>query len=185
MRVAASLAVLLAVLPAAALAEEVAVGTPAPGFSLRTLNAEAAGVDWVALDKLVGAEAEDADARLVLLTFFASWCTPCKKELPFLVQLDRTYRKHGLRVVAVNIDQEDPGISAAKELVASARVTYPVCSDRFNILARRYLGDQAPLPSAFLVRRNGTLARIDRGYTRDAAAFLRAAVEVELGVKKR
>jgi thiol-disulfide isomerase/thioredoxin len=170
--------------PAAALAdEEVAVGAAAPSFSLRTLNGEASGVDWVALDKLVGPEAEDADAKLVLVSFFASWCAPCKKELPFLIQLDQAYRKKGLRIVAVDIDQEESGIAAAKALVSSASVTYPVCSDRFNILARRYLGDKAPLPSVFLVRKDGTLARIDRGYTKDAAAFLRQAVEAELKKK--
>jgi thiol-disulfide isomerase/thioredoxin len=179
----AALLVATCLVPAAALAEEevVAVGAPAPRFSLRTLDAEASGVEWVALDRLVGPDAEDAEARLVLVSFFASWCAPCKKELPFLVQLDQAYRKRGLRIVAVDIDQEEAGIAAARELVASAKVTYPVCSDRFNILARRYLGDQAPLPSVFLVRKDGTLARIDRGYTKDAAAFLRAAVEAELG----
>jgi thiol-disulfide isomerase/thioredoxin len=183
MRLAApALAALL--LPAAVLAsDEVAVGAPAPSFSLRTLNGEASGVDWVALDRLVGAEAEDPEAKLVLVTFFASWCAPCKKELPFLIQLDQSYRKKGLRVIAVDIDREEPGISAARELVTSAKVTYPVCSDRFNILARRYLGEKAPLPSVFLIRRDGTLARIDRGYTKDAAVFLRTAVEAELSAK--
>jgi thiol-disulfide isomerase/thioredoxin len=184
MRPLALLLALAAALPALALAEEeVAVGLPAPTFALRTLNPDASGTSWLALERFVGPEAEDPDAKLVLLTFFASWCEPCKRELPFLVQLDRTYRDRGLRVVAVNIDREEPGIEAARRLVLAAKVPYPVCSDRFNFLARRYLGEQAPLPSAFLVRRDGTIARIERGYAKDASAFLLAAVQDELGIE--
>jgi thiol-disulfide isomerase/thioredoxin len=161
----------------------VTVGAPAPAFSLRTLNPEASGLAWVRLERLVGAEAEDASARLVLLSFFASWCEPCKKELPLLVKLDRTYRGVGLRVVSVDIDTGEDGIEAARRLVSDAGLRHPVGSDRFNILARRYLGEKAPLPSVFLIRKDGTVARIDRGYAEDAPAFLTSAVRAELGLR--
>jgi thiol-disulfide isomerase/thioredoxin len=177
-------AVLLAALPATA-DEEIGEGLPAPAFALRTLNPDVAGAAWIALDRFVGAEPEDPAARAVLLTFFASWCEPCKRELPFLAQLDRTYRDRGLRVLAVDIDRDEAGIEAAKELAAAAKVGYPVLSDRFNLLARRYLGEQAPLPSAFLVRRDGTVAKIERGYTREASALLLADVQDALGVERR
>jgi peroxiredoxin len=172
---------LLAAAPALA-DEEVGVGLPAPAFSLRAMNPEASGQSWVALDRYVGEEPEDAGAKAVLLTFFASWCEPCKKELPFLVELDRTYREQGLRVLGVCIDGEEPGIEAAKKLVAEKKVTYPVLSDRFNFLARRYLGEKAPLPSVFLIKRDGTIAKIERGYSKDASAFLLADVQEVLGV---
>lgn len=163
--------------------EEIAVGLPAPPFSLRTINPETSGTTWVALDRYVGDEPEDAGARAVLLSFFASWCGPCKKEMPFLVQLDGMYREAGLRVLSVNIDREEEGIQAAKLLASSARVTFPVLSDRFNFLARRYLGDQAPLPSVFVVRRDGTITRIERGYANAAESFLLAEVQAVLGVE--
>lgn len=182
MRASASLLALVLAARAAALDEEVAVGMPAPSFSLKTMNPEACGASWVVLDRLVGAEAEDPGAKAVLISFFASWCEPCKKELPFLVQLDRTYRGQGLRVLAVSIDREEPGVEAAKRMIAQASVAYPVLSDRFNFLARRYLGDKAPLPSVFIVRRDGTIAKISRGYTRDATQFLLADVQDALGV---
>ena len=165
--------------------EEIGVGLPAPSFSLRTMNPDASGASWVALDKYVGQEAEDPGAKAVLITFFASWCEPCKREMPFLVQLDRMYRDQGLRVLGVCIDKEEPGIEAAKKLVSAANVTYPVLSDRFNFLARRYLGEQAPLPSVFVVKRDGTIARIERGYAKDASAFLLAEVQDVLGLERR
>jgi thiol-disulfide isomerase/thioredoxin len=182
MRPSAFLLALVLASHAAALDEEVAVGLPAPSFSLKTLNPEACGASWVALDRLVGAEAEDPGTKVVLISFFASWCEPCKKELPFLVQLDRMYREQGLRVLAVSIDREEPGLEAAKRMVAQASVAYPVLSDRFNFLARRYLGDKAPLPSVFILRRDGTIAKIERGYARDASQFLLADVQDALGV---
>ncbi len=177
-------AALLLAVPAAA-EDEIGEGLPAPRFSLRTMNPDAAGTPWVALERFVGEEPEDPAAKAVLMTFFASWCEPCKRELPFLVQLDRMYRDQGLRVIGVCIDKEAPGIEAAKKLVSEKGVTYPVLSDRFNFLARRYLGEKAPLPSVFLIRRDGTVARIERGYAKDASAFLLGEVQGLLGIERK
>jgi peroxiredoxin len=178
------LAGLATAVPVTADVDEAVVGAPAPGFSLRVLNPEAAGVSWLSLQSMVGEEPEDGDAKVVLVSFFASWCAPCKKELPLLVDLDTRYRSLGLRVVGISIDKEEDGIAAAKKLVADHRATYPVLSDRFNLLARRYLGDQAPLPSVFLIGRDGNIISVERGYTRDASVFLRAKVEAALGIKR-
>ncbi len=175
---------LCAALAAPAVAEEeVALGLPAPTFSLRPLNPDVTGAGWLALDKYAGEEPEDAGAKLVVLSFFASWCGPCKKEMPVLVQLDKMYREQGLRVLGICIDTEEPGIASAKKMIADAKVGYPVLSDRFNFLARRYLGESAPLPSVFLIRRNGEIARIERGYSKDVGALLLASIQQELGLK--
>jgi peroxiredoxin len=177
-------AALLVALPAVA-EDEIGEGLPAPTFSLRTMNPDVAGTAWVALDRFVGEEPEDPAAKAVLMTFFASWCEPCKREMPFLVQLDGMYRDQGLRVIGVCIDKEEAGIEAAKKLVTEKKVTYPVLSDRFNFLARRYLGEKAPLPSVFLIRRDGTIAKIERGYAKDASAFLLGEVQDALGVERK
>ncbi|HSN92156.1 MAG TPA: TlpA disulfide reductase family protein, partial [Anaeromyxobacteraceae bacterium] len=107
MRAVAVALALAAAVPAASqeFSEEVGEGLPAPNFALKTLNPEVAGATWLALDRYVGEEPEDP-ARLVLLTFFASWCAPCQKEMPVLEQLHRTYRERGLRVLAVCIDED-------------------------------------------------------------------------------
>jgi thiol-disulfide isomerase/thioredoxin len=181
----AALALAVTLAAPAAADEEVAEGLPAPTFSLRVMNPDAAGAAWVALDRFVGDEPEDPGAKAVLMTFFASWCEPCKREMPFLVQLDRMYRDQGLRVIGVCIDKEEPGIEAAKKLVVEKGVKYPVLSDRFNFLARRYLGEKAPLPSVFLIKRDGTIAKIERGYAKDASAFLLGEVQDVLGIERR
>ncbi len=162
--------------------DELAEGQPAPSFTLRTMNPEASGVPVVSLENYVGAEPEDAEARVLLISFFASWCGPCKKEMPYLQQLHSMYRDRGLRVVGVNIDREEQGIADARKMIAHAKVTYPVLSDRFNLLARRYLGEQSPLPSVFIVGRDGSIVRIEKGYGKDASTFLLAEVQRALGL---
>ncbi len=183
-RTLALLAGLALALPALAEQDEAVVGAPAPGFSLRVLNAQEAGTSWLSLQSLVGDEAEDAGAKVVLVSFFASWCAPCKKELPLLVDLDRRYRSLGLRIIGVSIDKEEDGIAAARKLVADQHAAYPVLSDRFNLLARRYLGEQSPLPSVFIIQRDGTISRIERGYGKDAKSFLLAEVQRALGLAR-
>ena len=181
-RLAASLlAISLAPTPAHA-DEGVGEGQPAPAFTLRTLNQEASGLQVVSLDEFAGPNPEDPGARVVLLSFFASWCGPCKREMPYLQQLHVMYRDRGLRVLSVDIDREEAAISDAKALIARAKVTFPVLSDRFNFLARRYLGEQSPLPSVFLISREGTIARVEKGYGGDASSFLLAEVQKALGL---
>ncbi len=166
----------------AARADGVAEGAAAPGFTLRALNPEAAGTPAVSLDELVGPDAADGGARLVLLSFFASWCEPCRKEMPYLQTLHARYREQGLRVLSVDIDRDPPGIAATKRLAAESRVTFPVLSDRFQILARRYLGESSPLPSVVLIGRDGTVLRLSRGYGKAAPTFLRGEVQKGLGL---
>ena len=81
-------------------------------------------------------------------------------------------------------DKEEKGIEDSKKLVAKNKLTFPVLSDRFNFLARRYLGDRSPLPSVFLVRSDGTIARVEKGYNKDAATFLMSEIRKELGAAK-
>jgi len=178
-----SLLSLLALTSTARAEDEVPVeGQLAPSFQLRAMNPEASGAAFVSLDRFAGEEPEDPGSRAVLLSFFASWCAPCQKEMPYLQQLHTMYRERGLRVVAVNIDREEEGLALARRQIGAAQVTYPVLSDRFNLLARRYLGDQSPLPSVFIIRRDGTIARIERGYGKDAKSFLLAEVQQVLGL---
>jgi thiol-disulfide isomerase/thioredoxin len=184
---AGALALLVGLGPARAAAsgaDEAVLGGQAPGFSLKVLNPEASGVSVLSLQSLAGEAPEDPGSRLVLVSFFASWCAPCLKELPLLVDLDTRYRPLGLRVIGVSVDRDEPGIAAARGLAAQHRAAYPVLSDRFNVLARRYLGDDAPIPSVFLIARDGTIIAVERGYAGDAASLLRGRVEAALGLRR-
>ena len=157
------------------------VGDDAPMFAGVLHDPEAAGAPRIDLSSLVGSEADaDLQAKAVLISFFATWCKPCRKEMPFLQQLSTEYKDKGLRVVSVAIDKDEAAWPQIAELVKSNHVTYPVVKDRYNLIARQYLGDKTALPSVFIINKEGKVAMVKQGYPNDAAEFLRAEVEKAL-----
>ncbi len=174
---------LVAVLSTAVHAEELAqVGQPAPTFRLPVYNAEGFGESFVALDRYVGPSRVEPSGKVLVVSFMASFCGPCKKEMPWLQRLHEENRERGLRVMMVAIDAEEEGQKKISELIAQHQVTFPVAKDRFNIVARRWLGPQSPLPSVFLVRPDGTVSSVHRGYSDDGAELLASALDGVLGV---
>lgn len=168
---------------APALADDLAeVDKPAPAFRLPVYNAKEFGQTSVALESFVGAEAADKKTKALLVSFMASFCGPCKKEMPYLQQLHEKHQAEGLRIMMVAIDTEPEGQKKVEELIALNKVTFPVAKDRFNIVARRWLGTKSPLPSLFMVRPDGTVLSVHRGYSQDGAELL--AKEVEAALKK-
>lgn len=169
------------VLAVPALAEDLAeVDKPAPSFRLPAYNGKATGTGFVGLDQFVGPEAADKKTKALLVSFMASFCAPCKKELPVLQALHEKHQGDGLRILAVSIDAEPEGQKKIDELIAEHKVTFPVLKDRFNIVARRWLGTKSPLPSLFVVRPDGTVASVHRGYSTDGAELLAKEVEAAL-----
>jgi mannose-6-phosphate isomerase len=77
--------------PAFADDELAAEGKPAPMFRLPVYNAKEVGATVLGLDKYIGAGAGDKNARVVMLSFMASFCAPCKKEMPYLQSLHEKY----------------------------------------------------------------------------------------------
>ncbi|MGQ0506716.1 MAG: TlpA family protein disulfide reductase [Myxococcaceae bacterium] len=170
----------------AAFAEDelAAVDQPAPMFRLPVYNAKAVGATSLGLDRYVGAEPQETNVRAVLLSFMASYCGPCKKEMPYLESLHQRYKELGLRVVMVSIDTEAEGQAKVDALIAQNKVTFPVLKDRFNLVARRWLGNQSPLPSVFFLKPDGTVSRVHRGYSEEGSKLLTQEVELALGVKR-
>ena len=156
------------------------VGEDAPVFNGLLHNAAEAGMNSVDLSAMVGGDAENDGTKVVLVSFFATWCKPCKKELPFLVALDKELRSQGLRIVSVAIDKEEEKWPEIQRLVKENGVTFPVVKDRYNLIARRFLGDKTALPSVFLVGRDGLVKLVKQGYPNDAAEFLRAEIDKAL-----
>jgi peroxiredoxin len=161
--------------PAPPSTDELKVGDPAPAFTLPVYNVEAAGRSMVSLQTYVGPEAAEG-TKLLLLSFFATWCAPCKRELPYLQKLQDTYGKKGLQVISISIDREDAAATQIAALVREDHVVFPVLKDRFNLLARRYLGDKSPLPSVFLISAQGNIVDVHKGYGKDASSFLQQQI---------
>jgi thiol-disulfide isomerase/thioredoxin len=188
-KMATALGLLLA--PGMALAEEGEAPTPppniepvlslgdrAPAFFLNAVNAEVIGARRVVLEDFF----RDEETKAVVISFFATWCPPCKKELPLLQSLYERYGDQGLRVVVVSIDREPEAVATLSEFIGELGVRYPVVSDRFNFLARRYLGTTTALPSVFITDGDGVLQTIKQGYGDDAEAFFEGEVRRVIGL---
>lgn len=174
-------ALCLTAFPALADDELAAVDKPAPTFRLPVYNAKEYGAPSVGLDAFVGPDTADKNTKVLIVSFMASFCGPCKKEMPYLESLYEKNKDKGLRVMMVAIDKDEDGQKKVADLITANKVTFPVLKDRYNIVARRWLGTQSPLPSLFMVKPDGSVGVVHRGYSDDISQSLAKEVEGFLG----
>lgn len=124
----------------------VAMDAPAPGFSLRTLDG-----DRVRLNDLEG--------QVVLVNFWATWCPPCRMEMPGFQSVFEDYQDRGFTVVGLATDVG--GVAQVAPFIRDNGITYPVgmASDEVRL---RYGGVDA-LPQSFLLDKTGKVRKIVNG----------------------
>src|ERR1700686_633981 len=133
--------------------------TVAPDFSLESLEGKTMRLS-------------DFRGKAVLLNFWATWCGPCKIEMPWFVELQQKYGSQGLQVVGVAMDD------ASKEDIAKFAkdmgVNYPI------LIGKESVGDQyggvPALPETFLIGRDGKIV--------DKILGLRGKAEIEDSIRK-
>lgn len=160
------------------------IGKAAPTFRLPVYNGAAFGAPVVGIDRFVGPDAQEKDVKVLLISFMASFCGPCKKEMPYLESLYEQYKDFGFRVMMVSIDTDPEGQAKIDELIAQNKVKFPILKDRFNLVARRWLGSQSPLPSVFMVKPDGVVSMVHRGYNQEASELFAHEIEASLGIKR-
>jgi thiol-disulfide isomerase/thioredoxin len=101
--------------------DEVKVGDQAPSFTLPLYNAEAQQRAMFSLDSFVGSDADEPNVKVLLMSFFATFCAPCKREMPYLEQLQEQYRELGLRVVMISIDRDDDAVGKIEALAGDRK----------------------------------------------------------------
>ncbi|MGD8526027.1 MAG: TlpA disulfide reductase family protein [Thioalkalispiraceae bacterium] len=97
--------------------------------------------------------------NVVMINFWASWCGPCRQEMPLLDALYKKYKKLGFTIWGVNIE---PDSSSAKKLLKDIPVTFPILFDTANTVSKQY--NVTAMPSTVLVDRNGNLRYLHKGY---------------------
>jgi len=97
--------------------------------------------------------------EVVLINFWASWCGPCRQEMPLLDELHNRYKSLGFTVLAVNVE-EDPG--KALKLIKDMQPAFPVLFDNTSAVSTQY--DVVAMPSTVLVDRNGNMRYLHKGY---------------------
>jgi thiol-disulfide isomerase/thioredoxin len=92
--------------------------------------------------------------KVVLLNFWATWCPPCRKEMPSMERLHRAYRERGLVVLAVS--QDEAPLEDVRRFAVALGLTFPVWHDRDREAARHY--SLPGVPTSYLIAADGQLA---------------------------
>jgi thiol-disulfide isomerase/thioredoxin len=118
----------------------------APTFALPSR-----GGDTVTLEKLKG--------QVVMINFWASWCGPCRTEMPLLDQMYKRYSSLGFTLLGVNVESDTKD---AEKLLQQVPVSFPVLFDKENKVSKLY--EVNAMPSTVFIDRKGNVRYLHRGY---------------------
>lgn len=124
----------------------VAPSGPAPKFQLTSMAGKP-----VNLDQFKG--------QVVMLNFWASWCGPCRTEMPILEKLHTKYKPMGFTMIGVNVE---PDSAEAARWLQATPVTFPILFDTKSEVSKLY--SVQSMPSTVIIDRKGNLRWLHRGY---------------------
>ncbi len=139
-------------------------GKAAPDFSLTDQTGKT-----ITLSQLKG--------KVVLIDFWASWCGPCRKEMPFLVELDQTYREQGLVILGVSIDDKESNIEKFLSKL-DPRPAFPILHDKEKKLPPIYQVEA--MPSTYLIDKAGRLRFRHKGFKDEYKPKFKEEIELLL-----
>jgi peroxiredoxin len=122
------------------------VGKSAPDFTLKSLDGKN-----LKLSELTG--------NVVLINFWASWCGPCREEMPLLNALHNKYQPLGFTVLGVNVEED---VQGAKGFLKNFPVDFPVLLDNTNQVSKQY--KVIAMPTTVVVDRDGNMRYLHQGY---------------------
>ena len=99
------------------------------------------------------------EGNIVYIDFWASWCGPCKKSLPWLNGISRKYKDKGLKILAINLDTNKQD---ADKMIASIKPEFEIAFDPDGASPEEFEVDT--MPSAFLIDRKGKIVEIYKGF---------------------
>jgi cytochrome c biogenesis protein CcmG/thiol:disulfide interchange protein DsbE len=129
------------------------LGEKAPGFITNTLDGKRIALKdyW-----------ENQEKKVLILSFFATWCGPCKEDLKYLQKVQDQHSSKGLQVVSV-LTQDSSKEEAVRRFTQTLGVRLPVLLDEFSIIGRRY--GVTGLPCTFVIDKEGILKGKYLGYS--------------------
>jgi peroxiredoxin len=120
--------------------------TVAPSFTLPSRSG-----DTVSLEQLHG--------KVVMLNFWASWCGPCRTEMPLLEQMHKRYSSLGFTLLGVNVEANT---ADAERWLKDTPVSFPVLFDRDSKVSKLY--NVSAMPSTVFIDRKGNIRYLHKGY---------------------
>ena len=133
-------------LAAASLASSGMEGQTAPDFALKSSTGE-------------NLRLSEYRGDVVMINFWATWCGPCRQEMPLLDELYSRYQRVGFNLLGVNIDDDS---SRAMKMVSELGVNFPVLFDARKEVSKLY--EVEAMPVTVLVDREGTVRHVHHGY---------------------
>lgn len=128
------------------LASAASVSGPAPNFTLKSMSGKN-----LKLSEMTG--------NVVLINFWASWCGPCRQEMPLLNDLHNKYESLGFTVLGVNVEEQS---DAARGFINDYPVDFPVLLDSKNQVSKLY--NVVAMPTTVVVDRDGNMRFLHKGY---------------------
>lgn len=119
----------------------------APNFKLMTVDGKT-----IELSKLKG--------KTVVVNFWATWCGPCRAEIPGFLQVYEKYKSKGLEIVGISLDQG--GWNDVTPFVKKYNIAYPVVLGN-QVVAKKY-GNIEAIPTTFIIDKNGSIVDRHIGY---------------------
>ena len=150
---------LAASLAAAGPVSAVELKQPAPDFTLKALSGKN-----LKLSEMAG--------NVVLVNFWASWCGPCREEMPLLNDLHNKYEALGFTVLGVNVEED---INSARGFLKNFPVDFPVLLDSSNKVSKQY--QVIAMPTTVVIDRDGNMRYLHKGYKSGDEAKYRQMVK--------
>ncbi|MEJ2362515.1 MAG: TlpA disulfide reductase family protein [Gammaproteobacteria bacterium] len=101
----------------------------------------------------------DYRGQVVLLNFWASWCGPCRQEMPLLNVLYKRYNKLGFTILGVNVDTDS---TKANHYLRDIKVSFPILYDTRNSVVKTY--NVNAMPTTVIIDKNGNMRFMHQGY---------------------
>jgi len=146
----------------ASAARALAPGDVPPAIDMPDLNGKK--VDWASLK-----------GKVVLVDFWASWCGPCKDEMPVLEALNEKFATQGLVIVGVSIDSSPKKMN---KFLKGTPVRFRIVHDRKLVVANRY--EPETMPTSYFIGRDGKVRYVHEGYEKGDAAGIEERVKALL-----
>ncbi len=140
------LGLIFSVFAATSLASSGLIGQPAPDFVLKSASGE-------------NLRLSEFRGDVVMINFWATWCGPCRQEMPLLDEMYTRYQRVGFNLLGVNIDDDS---RKALNMISDLGVSFPVLFDVRKEVSKLYKVDAMPV--TILVDRDGKVRHVHQGY---------------------